>query len=118
MRGTASLFRTVSADALDAVEEIAAVEGVDMLFIGTNDLCASMGVPGQFDHSLVRNAYAKTAEVCRKHGKHLGIGGLAAPPGLAAEFVKMGARYISTGTDLAFLIGAAAEKARQMRGII
>ena len=37
-------------EALDNVEEIAAVEGVDILFIGTNDLCAQMGIDGQFDH--------------------------------------------------------------------
>ena len=39
---------------------------------------------------------------CRKHGKHCGVGGLATRPDLVAEFVRMGARYVSTGTDLAF----------------
>jgi len=36
---------------------------------------------------------------------------------LVAEFVKMGARYVSTGTDLGFLLGAATEQARQVRGL-
>lgn len=104
-----------SAEALAAVDEIAAVKGVDMLFIGTNDLCASLGIPGQLDHELIRNAYARTLEACRKHGKHLGIGGLSGQPKLVAELVKLGARYISTGTDLSFLLGAATTKAKQMR---
>ena len=40
-------------------------------------------------------------ETCRKHGKHCGVGGLASRPDLIAEYVRMGARYVSSGTDLA-----------------
>ena len=36
---------------------------------------------------------------------------------LTAEFVKMGARYVSTGTDLGFLLSAATEQAKQVRGL-
>jgi len=104
-----------SAEALAAVDEIAAVEGVDLLMMGTNDLCSSLGIPGQFEHGMVRDAYAKTMKACRKFRKHLGVGGLSAYPGLTAEFVKMGARYVSTGTDLSFLLGAATAKAKQVR---
>ncbi|CAG2153866.1 2-dehydro-3,6-dideoxy-6-sulfogluconate aldolase [Cupriavidus yeoncheonensis] len=106
-----------SADALDAVEEIAAVDGVDVLFIGTNDLCASLGIPGQLDHPRVREAYVRTIDACRKRGKHVGIGGLVSNPKLAAEFVELGARYVSTGTDLSFLSSAANAKASQMRDL-
>ena len=54
-------------------------------------------------------------KACRKNDKHLGVGGLAAHPKLAAEIVKLGARYVSTGTDLSFLMSAATSKAKQMR---
>ena len=104
-----------SAEAAAAVDDIAAVEGVDMLFIGTNDLCASLGIPGQLDHQRIRAIYDRTMKACRKNDKHLGVGGLAAHPKLAAEIVKLGARYVSTGTDLSFLMNAATSKARQMR---
>lgn len=103
-----------SAQALAAVDEIAAVDGVDLLFIGTNDLCSDLGVPGQLGHELVRNAYARCLAACRKHGKQLGVGGLSSKPELAAEFIKLGGRYVSTGTDLAFLLSAATAKAKQM----
>jgi 2-keto-3-deoxy-L-rhamnonate aldolase RhmA len=83
--------------------------------VGTNDLCSSLGIPGQFEHAMVRDAYAKAIQACRKFGKHLGVGGLSAYPGLTAEFVKMGARYVSTGTDLSFLLSAATAKAKQVR---
>jgi 2-keto-3-deoxy-L-rhamnonate aldolase RhmA len=106
-----------SAEALAAVDEIAAVDGVDMLFIGTNDLCSSLGIPGQLDHDSIRNAYARSIEACRRHGKHLGVGGLSAYPKLAGEFVQLGARYVSTGTDLSFLLSAATARAKQMRDL-
>jgi 4-hydroxy-2-oxoheptanedioate aldolase len=107
-----------SAEALAEVDKIAAVEGVDLLLIGTNDLCSSLGIPGQLDHDKVRSAYAKAMEACRKYGKHLGVGGLSAYPRLAGDFVKMGARYVSTGTDLSFLLGAAIAKAKQVRELL
>jgi 4-hydroxy-2-oxoheptanedioate aldolase len=106
-----------STEALSSVEEIAAVEGVDLLLIGTNDLCSSLGIPGQLDHELVRDAYVRGIEACRRYGKHLGVGGLSAHPKLAGDFVKLGARYVSTGTDLSFLLSAATAKAKQVRDL-
>lgn len=107
-----------TAKALDNVEAIAAVAGVDLLLVGTNDLCGELGIPGQLDHPRIREAYIRCIAACRKHGKHLGIGGLASKPQLAAEFVKLGARYVSTGTDLAFLLGAATARAKQVHDIV
>jgi 4-hydroxy-2-oxoheptanedioate aldolase len=106
-----------TAEAVDRADEIVAVEGVDMVLIGANDLMADMGIPGEYEHEKVRDAYTRTIAACRRHGKHVGVGGLASRPKLVAEFVKMGARYVSTGTDLAFLLGAAAERAKQVREI-
>lgn len=106
-----------SAEAVDRADEIAAVDGVDMVLVGVNDMLASLGLAGQYEHPKVHDAYARTIEACRKHGKHVGVGGLAIRPKLAAEFVAMGARMISTGTDTQFLLAAATEKARQVREI-
>ena len=75
------------------------------------------GIPGEYDHPRVRETYAKTIATCRKRGKHCGVGGLATRPDLVAEFVKMGARYVSTGTDLAFLLGACAARAKAVKEI-
>jgi 2-keto-3-deoxy-L-rhamnonate aldolase RhmA len=55
-----------------------------------------------------------TIAACRKHGKHVGVGGLSARPKLTAEFIAMGARMVSTGTDIQFLLAAATEKAKQV----
>jgi 4-hydroxy-2-oxoheptanedioate aldolase len=104
-----------SAEAVEKAEEIAAVDGVDMVLIGVNDMLASMGLPGQLEHPKVRDAYARTIAACRKHGKHVGVGGLSTKPKLAAEFIAMGARMVSTGTDIQFLLAAMTEKAKQVR---
>lgn len=104
-----------SAEGLTRIEEIVAVDGIDMVLVGTNDLLADWGIPGQYEDARVREAYARTIAACRRRGKHVGVGGLASQPALAAEFVRMGARYVSTGTDIGFLIAAAAERARQVR---
>jgi 2-keto-3-deoxy-L-rhamnonate aldolase RhmA len=104
-----------SAEALEHADEIAAVAGVDMVLIDTNDLLADWGIPGQYEHPRVREAYAQTIAACRRHGKHVGVGGLASRPHLAAEFVRMDARYVSTGTDLGSLLAACAAKAKEVQ---
>src|ERR1700728_2722225 len=94
-----------SDEAIKNADAIVAVEGVDMVLIGTNDLLADWGLPGQYDHPRVRDAY-------EKHGKHAAVGGFATRPDLAAQYVRLGARYVSTGTDLGFLLAACAAKAK------
>jgi 4-hydroxy-2-oxoheptanedioate aldolase len=106
-----------SAAALDKAEEIVAVGGIDMVLVGLNDMLADWGIPGEYDHPRVREVYARTIALCRRHRKHCGVGGLSTRPDLVAEFVRMGARYVSTGTDLAFLIGACTARARQVQEI-
>jgi 4-hydroxy-2-oxoheptanedioate aldolase len=104
--------------ALDHADAIAAVDGIDMVLVGTNDLLADWGIPGDYDNPRVRKAYEITIAACRRHGKHVGVGGLATRPQLAAEFVRLGARYVSTGTDLGFLLAAATAKAKEVRDIV
>jgi 2-keto-3-deoxy-L-rhamnonate aldolase RhmA len=106
-----------SADCLEHADEIIAVEGVDIVLVGLNDMLGDMGLTGQYDHPKVREIYQTVIGACRKHGKHCGVGGLASRPDLMAEYVKMGARYVSTGTDLAFLLGAATARAKQIKDI-
>lgn len=111
-RATMVTVMMEAVEALDQVEDIAAVDGVDMLLIGTNDLTAEWGIPGQYDDPRVAAAYQRTIDACRRHGKHVGIGGLASRPDLVEKFVRMGARFVSTGTDLSFLMAACTAKAK------
>jgi 4-hydroxy-2-oxoheptanedioate aldolase len=116
-RATMVILMMEALEALERVEEIAAVDGVDMLLIGTNDLTAELGIPGQYDDPRVEAAYRRTIEACRKHGKHVGIGGLASRPDLVEKFVHMGARFVSAGTDLSFLMAAGTAKAKAVASL-
>src|SRR5436190_6207816 len=88
-----------SAQAVENADAIVAVDGVDVVLVGLNDYLADCGLTGQYDHPRVRECYARVIEACQKHGKHCGVGGLATRPDLIAEYVRMGARYVSSGTD-------------------
>src|SRR5882672_5428419 len=114
---TTVMVQFESAAALAAMDEIIAVDGVDMVMIGTNDLMADLGIPGQFDHAKVHDAYARTIAACKARDKHVGVGGFGTRPDLIEKYVKMGGRYVSTGTDLGFLMAACAQRAKQVRDI-
>jgi 2-keto-3-deoxy-L-rhamnonate aldolase RhmA len=112
---TLVMVQCESAASLDATEEIVAIDGIDMVMIGSNDLLADLGLAGQYDHPRLAQAYERVIAACRRHGKHAGVGGLSTRPDLVARFVQLGARYVSTGTDLAFLVAECARRARQVK---
>ena len=112
---TLVMVQCESAASLDATEEIVAIDGIDMVMIGSNDLLADLGLAGQYDHPRLAQAYERVIGACRRRGKHVGVGGLATRPDLVARFVQLGARYVSTGTDLAFLAAECARRARQVK---
>lgn len=114
---TMAIVQLESAAGLAALEEIVAVEGIDMAMIGANDLLADLGVPGEYDHPKLAEAFERTIAACAKRGKHVGVGGLASRPDLVEKFVRRGARYVSTGTDLGFLLAEAARRAKQVKEI-
>src|SRR6185312_13940772 len=60
-------------ECVECVDEIAALPGVDLLFVGPGDLSISYGVPFQFDHPLVLKAIDKVAEAAERAGKWWGI---------------------------------------------
>ena len=65
--------------AVENVDAIAAVEGVDGLLVGTNDLCMEMGMPGRVGDPAVMEAQAKVIDACRRHGRFPGLGGVYEP---------------------------------------
>jgi 2-keto-3-deoxy-L-rhamnonate aldolase RhmA len=96
-------------------DEIAAVDGVDMLLIGTNDLCTEMGIPGQIRHPDIVRAYEQTAQACQHHHKWLGIGGIRGDAELQTRLLALGARFIIAGNDVSYLMSAAQKDAQTLR---
>jgi 2-keto-3-deoxy-L-rhamnonate aldolase RhmA len=97
---------------------IAAVPGIDVLLIGSNDLSAALGIPGDLRHPKIRAAFEATAAACKKHGKHLGVGGVRGDYALTADLVKLGARFMIAGLDSGYLMKAAREDVAAIRKAI
>lgn len=98
---------------IENVEAIAALPGVDMVGIGTNDLTAEMGVEGQFRHPHVRRAHEAAITACRRAQKPLAIGGIG-DVAYAAELIRLGAApFMFTGIDTDLLLAAARDRVSQ-----
>lgn len=102
--------------AVDNVEVIAAVEGIDVLLVGSNDLALEMGIPGEVDHPRIAEAYERIIAACRAHGRHAGLGGVYQPP-LMERYIAMGFRFVLAGNDFAFLLAGARERATAVRAM-
>jgi 4-hydroxy-2-oxoheptanedioate aldolase len=102
--------------AIDQAEAIAAVPGIDALLIGTNDLCTEMGIPGEFGHERVAEAYAEMIRACRKHGKHPGMAGVR-EDALMQRYIGMGSRLILAAVDLALMMEAGKTRTKFLRGV-
>jgi 2-keto-3-deoxy-L-rhamnonate aldolase RhmA len=103
--------------AIANAEEIAAVPGVDVLLIGTNDLCAEMGIHGDFGNERVADAYARMIAACKKHGKFPGMAGVYNEQ-IMPRYIEMGARFILAGQDAQFLSAGAVQRTAFARKIL
>lgn len=86
--------------------EIAAVPGVDVLLIGSNDLCAEMGIPGDFASERLAEAYRTMIAACHKHAKFPGMAGIYNET-IMPRYIDMGARFILSGQDASFIMAGA-----------
>ena len=97
--------------ALDNIEQIAAVEGVDGIFIGPSDLAADLGHLGNSGHDTVRTAISKAIGRIRAAGKAAGI--LAPVEADAKRWLDEGCLFVAVGSDLGLLArGSDALRAR------
>jgi len=106
-----------SPEAISNVDSIAAVEGVDVILIGTNDLCMEMGIPGDYNNPKVKEAYSKVIEACKKYGKTPGMGGVYNEE-LMSEYIGMGMKFILSGSDLSFMMQSASQRSNKLRSFV
>ena len=105
-----------SPEGVENADDIAAVDGIDVLLIGSFDLTSELGIAGQMGHPKLIEAYATVAAACRKHGKVLGMGGINNRED-AQRYVGMGARYLGSGTDHSYIMQAARASVAFYRGL-
>src|SRR5882724_487206 len=90
-----------SAKAVDNAEAIAAVDGIDALFIGPSDLSAAMGFMGQPNHPDVQAAMARVLAAGNKHEKAVGI--LAPVEDDARRYLEQGMTFVAVGGDVGLI---------------
>lgn len=106
-----------SPDAVENADDIAAVDGIDVLLIGSFDLTAELGIAGQMGHRKLIESYQTVANACRKHGKVLGMGGINGDED-ARRYIGMGARFLTSGSDHSYIVAGSIERAEFMRRMV
>jgi 4-hydroxy-2-oxoheptanedioate aldolase len=102
-------------EALDHVEAIAAVEGVDLLFLGPADLSISLGTPFQFEHPSLQAAVERVAKAAKQAG--IWWGTVTNSSSAAQEALNRGARMVTCGHDHAWLVDGLRNAYRAYAGI-
>jgi 2-keto-3-deoxy-L-rhamnonate aldolase RhmA len=105
------------AEGLDNVEEIAAVDGVDVLHIGCNDFLAEIGKSGDFECPELVGAIEKVLSVARDNGLIVGLGG-DKDLGRQAKWAKAGVGFITTQSDMAMLMAEATRRTGELRKVL
>jgi 2-keto-3-deoxy-L-rhamnonate aldolase RhmA len=95
-------------EGLDNIEAIAAVDGVDVIHIGANDLLNSLGKPGKFDDPILVAALDRAIAAAAAHGKFAGCGGNRDVE-RQLQVIRKGVRFVTTQTDMGFLTAAASQ---------
>ncbi|OJJ99601.1 hypothetical protein ASPACDRAFT_28923 [Aspergillus aculeatus ATCC 16872] len=98
--------------AVKIAEEILAVEGVDGVLVGSNDLCADLGIPGKYDSALYQDAVTKVLQAGRKAGKPVGIGGIGGRLDILEKWFQLGASWSLSGQDASMLQAGLRQMAR------
>jgi 2-keto-3-deoxy-L-rhamnonate aldolase RhmA len=101
-------------EGLDNVEAIAAVEGVDVIHVGSNDLLTALGRPGTFGSPEHIAAVDQVIAAAKKHGKIPGVGGDRNIE-RQVDFIRKGCRFITTNSEIAFILAEGSRVTRELR---
>jgi staphyloferrin B biosynthesis citrate synthase len=96
------------------IEEIAKVDGVDVIHIGANDLLTAMGKPGEFGDPEAAKVIDRVISVVAANGKIPGMGGDRHIP-RQIEYIKKGARFLTTNSEIAFILAEATRVTTELR---
>lgn len=99
-------------EAVEAADEIAAIDGVDVLFVGPLDLSVNMGHPADFGHPEVDQAFQRVVDACEKQGKSAGI---LTKDGFVQRHKEQGFRFVALGSDSGAVIAGMQSYVAQLR---
>ena len=105
-----------SPEAVANAEALAAIDGLDLLLFGTNDLAIEMGIAGELADPRIEEAYRSVIAAAARHGKAVGLGGIYSRE-LLQRYLPLGFRFVLLGSDLFFLGQAATAQVELARGL-
>ena len=108
-----SVIQIETLDALKDIDAIASTSGVDVLFVGPNDLSLALGIFGQLQHKLYQDAIRAVADAARRHGKVPGV--LLQDVSEYEMYAGLGYRFLACGADATFVTKSAREMVSQLR---
>jgi 2-dehydro-3-deoxyglucarate aldolase len=111
---TAVILQAESSSAVDHIDDIVKLKGVDAILIGPYDLSASLGMPGDINHPLVQYAIDTIIKACQKAKISMGFFGVSAEA--VMPYKERGFTLLATGVDTTFLIKSASETLKDIRG--
>jgi 4-hydroxy-2-oxoheptanedioate aldolase len=111
---TAMVFHIEGKQGIEAVDGILALEGTDVVFIGPYDLSQSLGMPGEVEHPLVREAMVEVVEKSKRAGKCVGT--FCDDIASASRWRSLGVRYLAVSIDAAIFLRGAEAIVRGLRG--
>jgi 2-keto-3-deoxy-L-rhamnonate aldolase RhmA len=101
---------------IENIDEIAAVDGIDCIFVGPFDLSISLGIPGQVNHPVEEEAIKKIGAACKKHSKIAGI--LMFDQELLTKWIKQDFRFAVYSSDITLLTDAASNAVKELKDIV
>ena len=101
--------------ALEQLPQIAAVPGVDSIFVGPGDLSASMGFLGDIANAAVQEKLKHAAQMCKQLGKPCGIVG--PNPETVGKFLEYGYSWVAIASDMGLMVGRAQEWLGKLKGL-
>jgi 2-keto-3-deoxy-L-rhamnonate aldolase RhmA len=114
--GSTVFIMVETVECLENIDAIAAVEGVDVLLLGANDLSLELGILGEWEHAKFQNALETIAAAAQRAGKIFGLAGLYTRPDICKYAVRnLGARYILGHLDIGLLAMAMNKNVEQLR---
>lgn len=111
---TAVILQAESKEAIDNIDEIVKLKGLDAILVGPYDLSASLGKPGKIDDPLVQSAIDKVIKSCKKAGISMGFFGVSAQAVL--PYKKKGFTLLTVGVDTGFMIKSATQTLTDIKG--
>jgi 2-keto-3-deoxy-L-rhamnonate aldolase RhmA len=116
--GSTVFIMIETVDALEAVDDIAAIPGCDVLLVGSNDLASEIGTLGDWDAPKFISALRRVGEACKKHGKLMGIAGLYHRPDILKKVInEFGAKWIVGAQDVGLLLQGGKANSELLRSL-